>query len=153
MSDNSSAWGWSALPENKFIETINWKNTTANISCLISNLANTFKNLDLSKAIEININQEALENILLVLVSLNNDINWKMALNYKFNISKNEILRSIKMLVLSLNQSSYNVSRNYSLLEDNQYKILYNAIELIDNIERSEVSGINEEVSKIINIA
>ena len=73
--------------------------------------------------------------------------------NYKFNISKNEILRSIKMLVLSLNQSSYNVSRNYSLLEDNQYKILYNAIELIDNIERSEVSGINEEVSKIINIA
>ncbi|MBT3853094.1 hypothetical protein HOF65_03775 [bacterium] len=76
-----------------------------------------------------------------------------MALNYKFNISKNEILRSIKMLVLSLNQSSYNVSRNNSLLEDNQYKILYNAIELIDNIERSEVSGINEEVSKIINIA
>ncbi|MBT3729511.1 hypothetical protein HOG27_05790 [bacterium] len=76
-----------------------------------------------------------------------------MALNYKFNISKNEILRSIKMLVLSLNQSSYNVSRNNSLLEDNQYKILYNAIELIDNIERSEVSGVNEEVSKIINIA
>ncbi|MBT6778594.1 hypothetical protein HOA93_02165 [bacterium] len=76
-----------------------------------------------------------------------------MALNYKFNISKNEILRSIKMLVLSLNQSSYNVSRNNSLLEDNQYKILYNAIELIDNIERSEVSGINEEVSKIIKVA
>jgi hypothetical protein len=76
-----------------------------------------------------------------------------MALNYKFNISKNEILRSIKMLVLSLNQSSYDVSRNNSLLEDNQYKILYNAIELLDNIERSEVSGVNEEVSKIINIA
>jgi hypothetical protein len=76
-----------------------------------------------------------------------------MALNYKFNISKNEILRSIKMLVLSLNQSSYDVFRNNSLLEDNQYKILYNAIELLDNIERSEVSGVNEEVSKIINIA
>ena len=112
MSDNSSAWGWSALPENKFIETINWKNTTANISCLISNLANRFKNLDLSKAIELKINQQVLENILVILISLNNDINWKMALNYKFNISKNEILRSIKMLVLSLNQSSYNVSRN-----------------------------------------